>query len=246
MKLLIAILSSILLTCSVTVANPTIPTATTSTEYSTSTVLPSATTDAASSPLASSVAPSNKAKALLKSYIQTQQTHDEAKRKHALLETRYGVEIDLITELEEILEDFERKYRKSKQGSNHNNKLLKARFDCEFQSSKLIGLTRELSESEYGIAELSWKLYLIAKELVALVFGEILDKCLINERMSYILSSPIVVKQIAKVYDDLPQNPQHSNPSSSYEEATSSGTCPRPQRASSRIKTKVMSFFKQS
>ncbi|KAL5039124.1 hypothetical protein RTP6_7807 [Batrachochytrium dendrobatidis] len=99
MKLAVAVLSSILLACSVTTANPIDPSATTDAETITSTVIPSETTDVEASTLPTpnpngigldSLDPlSDSIKELLKSYHRKHVGFEEQVKKCELLKSQY-------------------------------------------------------------------------------------------------------------------------------------------------------------
>ncbi|KAK5672737.1 hypothetical protein QVD99_000238 [Batrachochytrium dendrobatidis] len=147
MKLAVAVLSSILLACSVTTANPVNPSATTDVETSTSTVIPSATTDveAITSPtpnpngiglggldqLPSSI------KELLDKHLKLSHARDEQKKVCDPLKPEYDSQIMLVAGLETKIQVLERKFQRSGGSPKYDGEIQKTKADLEAQKVKL-------------------------------------------------------------------------------------------------------------
>ncbi|KAL5033967.1 hypothetical protein BDEG_21959 [Batrachochytrium dendrobatidis JEL423] len=161
MKLLIAVLSSILVACSVTTANPIDPSETTSTESSASTVLPSvATTTYASSLAVSSsqatnlVDPSklsNSDMNLIREYVQAKADRESAMEVYGSAESENLAQRELINRLGEQLALLKYKFPDRKSNSECEKKVKKIKQELEFQKKILDKLKKRYTKvrSEY-------------------------------------------------------------------------------------------------
>ncbi|OAJ43901.1 hypothetical protein BDEG_27214 [Batrachochytrium dendrobatidis JEL423] len=150
MKLAVAVLSSILLACSVTTANPIDPSATTDAETITSTVIPSETTDVEASTLPTpnpngigldSLDPlSDSIKELLKSYHRKHVGFEEQVKKCELLKSQYKDQQTMVKHAKRKLHVV--KHRSLRDGGNrkHGNEIWDNMRDTKIQELKLADL----------------------------------------------------------------------------------------------------------
>ncbi|KAK6091073.1 hypothetical protein MT418_008366 [Batrachochytrium dendrobatidis] len=167
MKLAVAVLSSILLACSVTTANPVDPSESTDDEDGISTFIPSATTDteyslwivpnpdgiglgALDDPL-----PDN-FKNLLDKYAEIQDARNQQSKIYWPLESRYDSQYDVLMGYEKDLEIL--KYQSQKGNGNPKyGDIEKTKLDLEDQRSKLVKLRKSFDECQSEIGRLAEK-----------------------------------------------------------------------------------------
>ncbi|KAK6096879.1 hypothetical protein MT418_002530 [Batrachochytrium dendrobatidis] len=183
MKLAVAVLSSILLACSVTIANPIDPSATTDVETSTSTVIPSATTDVEAStsstpnpngiglgaldyPLPDSI------KELLEKY--------EKKGKIAMNKKKVKIYI------------LKHKYQGNGGSSEYDNEIQETKSNLETQKAKLADLGKDYHECVLEKNSLEFEMSRIEVKLVECVFGEPWDPKSFDQQLSLIDKHPSV------------------------------------------------------
>ncbi|KAK5672306.1 hypothetical protein QVD99_001410 [Batrachochytrium dendrobatidis] len=247
MKLAVAVLSSILLACSVTTANPVNPSATTDVETSTSTVIPSATTDveAITSPtpnpngiglggldqLPSSI------KELLDKHLKLSHARDEQKKVCDPLKPESG-------------------------GSpKYDGEIQKTKADLEAQKVKLKDIRSRYYECQLKTCYIELDLSLIKIELVECVFGETWDPESTERKLLLIGQHPSVMRyfgelgnkgQSSECNECLGQNPsdqqQHQEPQPSPNTSSGSGSPGQKapsnrQKGSSKFMGKLKSFF---
>ncbi|KAK5670182.1 hypothetical protein QVD99_003329 [Batrachochytrium dendrobatidis] len=173
MKLAVAVLSSILLACSVTIANPIDPSATTSTEAITSpTPNPNGIGISGLDPLSDSV------KDLLDKYIELEDDRNEQGKKCKLLQSEYDNQQKLIADLEtKIYTRLDLEAQKSKLAD-----FGKSRQDCEFKCS---GFVAGKSMIEIG--------------LVNLIFGESWNPRSFEQQFFLIATHPSVMSYLGEL-----------------------------------------------
>ncbi|KAK5670224.1 hypothetical protein QVD99_003324 [Batrachochytrium dendrobatidis] len=253
MKLAIA-LSSILLVCSVTTANPVNPSATTSAEPSSSTAAFTTTTDSYSNFLpASSVQAINSVdlsklsdddKSLMGKYLETSENHKKMKETQRPAESK-------IFDQKALIERLDEKHTKLL-GKSHNNggfvyeiraKRIKSRLDK--QKKILLKLEKEYQSLNFKILDYDWELDVIREELTKRLFGDDLDQSSIDSYIAFIKFNPRFIESIYSSLNRTPgqqpgteqastsgtqnQSQYRENPSSSTHEAPKSS---RPQKKS--------------
>ncbi|KAK5667084.1 hypothetical protein QVD99_006300 [Batrachochytrium dendrobatidis] len=221
MRFAVTILSSILLACSVTIANPVHSSATTdaehdpltivssttaSTEYDYLTVVPSSTTSTDSSPSStpntSDVDPSDSdsdstpdgVDELLKRYSKKQKDYSNKGKECEFIELQYGNQKSLINRLEKKVADLKSKHQKNK---------IKLRFGGGREVKELEDRLKtgypELSELEKKKKKcrleqenIEYELDLIKLAMVGCIFTESPNTQSLNERFSRTISRPLV------------------------------------------------------
>ncbi|KAJ8327859.1 hypothetical protein O5D80_003256 [Batrachochytrium dendrobatidis] len=203
MKLAVAVLSSILLACSVTIANPIDPSATTDVETSTSTVIPSATTDVEAStsstpnpngiglgaldyPLPDSI------KELLEKYEKKRQNRNEQKKKCELLRFQYDNQDARVADLERKIYILKHKYQGNGGSSEYDNEIQETKSNLETQKAKLADLGKDYHECVLEKNSLEFEMSRIEVKLVECVFGEPWDPKSFDQQLSLIDKHPSV------------------------------------------------------
>ncbi|OAJ44641.1 hypothetical protein BDEG_27851 [Batrachochytrium dendrobatidis JEL423] len=227
MKLAVTVLSSILFACSVTTANPVNPSATTSTDASTSTTQPTATESnksglwtASNEEIATWVDVSQFTKAdaeLIKQYLKLTQKYEKAKEMRNLLKKETGVQEKLVKQLDQESWWFLRQFKKGK-GPKYGKKLNEAREKYRKEEIKRIKLEKEYHKADLENIDLNFKLDFSKKELTKLLFGDNLDSPLFYSHMHFMASNIGFVENILKFL-----NLQLDQQSES-EQASTSGT----------------------
>ncbi|KAJ8330325.1 hypothetical protein O5D80_001326 [Batrachochytrium dendrobatidis] len=264
MKLAIA-LSSILLVCSVTTANPVNPSATTSAEPSSSTAAFTTTTDPYSNFLpASSVQAINSVdlsklsdddKSLMGKYLETSENHKKMKETQRPAESKIFDQKALIERLDET--------HAKLLGKSHNNggfvyeiraKRIKSRLDK--QKKILLKLEKEYQSLNFKILDYDWELDVIREELTKRLFGDDLDQSSIDSYIAFMKFNPRFIESIYSSLNRMPgqqtgteqastsgtqnQSQYRENPSSTHEAPKS----PRPQKKSRSRAKKAYSKIK--
>ncbi|EGF77669.1 hypothetical protein BATDEDRAFT_27294 [Batrachochytrium dendrobatidis JAM81] len=169
MKLAVIVLSSILLACSVTIANPILPSATTSTESIISpTHNPNGIGLGGLDPIPNII------KDLLKEYIELE---------HALEK-----KIQVLGYISQTSGD----------GPEYNVEIRKNKLDFEIQKSKLANLKKSLQGCESKYSYLTVKVEQINVELVDLIFGESWNPKLFGRKLYDINSNPFIRSYLEK------------------------------------------------
>ncbi|KAJ8325405.1 hypothetical protein O5D80_006341 [Batrachochytrium dendrobatidis] len=167
MKLAVAVLSSILLACSVTIANPIDPSATTSTKSITSpTPNPNGIGLGGLDPLSDSV------KDLLKEYIELEDDRNEQGKKCKLLQSEYDNQQKLIADLETKIYVLGGKSQRNGDNSKYDGEIQKTRLDLEAQKSKLADLGKSRQDCEFKCSGFVAGKSMIEIGLVNLIFGK--------------------------------------------------------------------------
>ncbi|EGF81691.1 hypothetical protein BATDEDRAFT_23219 [Batrachochytrium dendrobatidis JAM81] len=143
MKLAVAVLSSILLACSVTIANPVDPSATTSTESITSpTHNPNGIGLGGLDPIPNII------KDLLKEYIELEHGRDEQEKLYGSLKPQYDHQHKLVKRLKKKIQVLGYISQASGDGPEYNGEIRKNKLDFEIQKSKLANLKKSLQGCE--------------------------------------------------------------------------------------------------
>ncbi|KAK5664590.1 hypothetical protein QVD99_008649 [Batrachochytrium dendrobatidis] len=205
MKLPIAALSSILFVCSVTIANPVVPSTTASTEHVSSTVVPSSTTSTESNP---SATPNTNGldlsrldslsvdiEDLLDNYSERKHDHDRHRKECELIRLRLEDQEDLVSHLEEEFDDLKFEL----QGNGHSDseysdddEMERTEFELQNGYSKLIRLERKDKMCRLKHTRFTRQLKLVKIDLVKSVFGASFNIELLEEQLSLILSHSLV------------------------------------------------------
>ncbi|EGF79831.1 hypothetical protein BATDEDRAFT_25255 [Batrachochytrium dendrobatidis JAM81] len=184
MKLLIAVLSSILLACSVTIANPILPSETTSTKSSTSpTPNPNGIGLGGLNPLPDII------KEFLKEYAEIQYGFEEQEKICDSLKSEYDSQTMLVTDLETKIQDLEEKSQTSGDGPEYNGKIQKTKIDLEAQKAKLEDLGSRYSECVFEKNNIKFGMNRVEIKLVESVFG-IWDPRSFNQKITLIGKHP--------------------------------------------------------
>ncbi|KAJ8330319.1 hypothetical protein O5D80_001320 [Batrachochytrium dendrobatidis] len=181
MKLAVAVLSSILLVCSVTIANPVKPSESTDTEASISTFIPTATTyvEARTFPTPNpngiglgglNTLPSS-IKDLLKEYEKTKHDRIEQKKICDSLRFQYEDQKKLVKDLKKKIKALKHKSRGNSGGSEYDGEIQESESNFEAQKAKLANLKKSRKECESKYRGIVSELELISIKLVVLVFG---------------------------------------------------------------------------
>ncbi|KAJ8325393.1 hypothetical protein O5D80_006329 [Batrachochytrium dendrobatidis] len=215
MKLAVAVLSSILLACSVTIANPIDPSATTSTESSTSTFIPSAKGIGISGldPLPGNV------KHLLDKYVEIKDGRNQQEKIYCPLKSRYDSQCEVVINLKGKIEVLEYQSRRNGGSSKHNDIIQKAKLDLEHQRSKFAKFRKDLEACQSEIGRLVEKEWKTDKRIVGLVFGTPVNIAAVPHQTFLIKEAPSVkdyLEQQLLKYESVDQNPsdqEYQNPS---------------------------------
>ncbi|KAK6096857.1 hypothetical protein MT418_002513 [Batrachochytrium dendrobatidis] len=154
MKLAVAVLSSILLVCSATTANPVNPSATTDAEASTSTVIPSENgigLGALDDPLPGNV------KHLLDKYAEIEDGRNQQRKIYWPLKSRYDSQYDVLMGVKKDLKVLE--YLSQDDDSlKYYIEIRKTKLDHEKQLSKLDKIRKSFDECQFKIGLLVEKI----------------------------------------------------------------------------------------
>ncbi|KAJ8328686.1 hypothetical protein O5D80_002670 [Batrachochytrium dendrobatidis] len=201
MKLLIAVLSSILVACSVTIATPIDPSEITSTESSASTALPSmATTTYPSSlptpdkngiDLDNLVSLPSNIEDLLKEYLERRHSRNEQRKVCESIKSEYYDQHKLLSDLKKRIQALKGKSGKNGGSSKHNGKIRKVEFELEGQYFKLDKLKKGFEECKSKYDRLDFELKLVKIQLVECVFGEPWNVQSLNQKLSLIRVHPV-------------------------------------------------------
>ncbi|KAK5669102.1 hypothetical protein QVD99_004864 [Batrachochytrium dendrobatidis] len=236
MKLAVAVLSSILLACSVTTANPVNPSATTDVETSTSTVIPSATTDveAITSPtpnpngiglggldqLPSSI------KELLDKHLKLSHARDEQKKVCDPLKPEYDSQIMLVIDLKTKIEVLEEKSQKNGGSPEYDGEIQKTKLDLEAQRSKLEDIEKRYNECQLKKNGLESEIYLTKMRLVYLVFGDSSNFRLFDQQLYLINKHPSVKGYLGELSLEYSKTPGQSSSGQQHQESQPSSSRP--------------------
>ncbi|KAJ8329158.1 hypothetical protein O5D80_003102 [Batrachochytrium dendrobatidis] len=263
MKLAVAVLSSILLACSVTTANPIDPSATTDVETSTSTVIPSATTStqASTSPTPNpngiglgglDDALPDSIKDLLERYKKTKHDLNQQGKICDPLKPEYDSQIMLVIDLKTKIQDLEEKSQKNGDSPEYDGEIQKTKLDLEAQRSKLEDIEKRYNECQLKKNGLESEIYLTKMRLVYLVFGDSSNFRLFDQQLYLINKHPSVkgyLGELSLEYSKIPgqsssgQQCQESQPSSSRPSGSGSSRQKAPSKKRKRV-SKLMSGLK--
>ncbi|EGF82286.1 hypothetical protein BATDEDRAFT_86556 [Batrachochytrium dendrobatidis JAM81] len=232
MKLLAAVLVSILLAFSVATANTVLPSVTTSTYFSSCTVLSSTTTSTdPSSSTALSVSIVNiefssgrtfnadlinqsifsvEVKNMVNDYLQKKHDYGEAIKIRNSARDTVVVQKQTIAELNERYQQLKRKSQKSKNALKHKSRLDRLKLELENQSSRVFRLQKHMHALEYEHDQASLKLEQQGRRLADIFLGEFPDASRISLRVD-LEPKPVFIT----LADNLPNNLPNSIPNRS-------------------------------
>ncbi|KAL5039357.1 hypothetical protein RTP6_006528 [Batrachochytrium dendrobatidis] len=212
MKLSVAVLSSILLTCSVTIAKPVHPSTTASTDHVSSTVVPSSTTSTESNPsetpntssagLGRHAPFSKDMKELLKNY--SNRNHECTKQEEdcELIDLEIEDQEKLVKALEKDIQALENgpeeiRLRNSKYSNDLNAKRHKRRLYKE--KSKLEDLKKKAKKCQSKLKSCKNKLKHCKEKVVQFVFKGPFDPEHLEDYFSRTVSKSLVKKYLLKI-----------------------------------------------
>ncbi|KAK5670549.1 hypothetical protein QVD99_003228 [Batrachochytrium dendrobatidis] len=175
MKLAVAVLSSILLACSVTTASPVKPSI------------------GGLDPLPRNV------KYLLEKYAEIQDDRNQQRKMHQLLKSRYDSQREVIMIYEKKLETLKKKPQRKGGDPEHDEKIQKAKLDLEAQYSKFVKLRKEFDECESKLGDLVEKEWETDQQIVSLVFGTPLNVATVAHQASLIKETPSAKNYLEKI-----------------------------------------------
>ncbi|KAK5670519.1 hypothetical protein QVD99_003199 [Batrachochytrium dendrobatidis] len=201
MKLSVAVLSSILLVCSVTTANPVVPSTTASTDHVSSTVVPSSTTSTESNPsttpntddvnLGSLDSLSVDIEDLLENYSERKHDHDRHTKECELIKFQFEDQQKLVKHLRERFDALKLEL----QGNGHSDseysdddEMERVGHELEDGYSKLIKLERKDKKCSFKNSYFTRQLKLVQIDLVKSVFGTSFNIELFDKQLLLILS----------------------------------------------------------
>ncbi|EGF78961.1 hypothetical protein BATDEDRAFT_26406 [Batrachochytrium dendrobatidis JAM81] len=192
MKLAVAVLSSILFACSVTIANPILPSETTSTESITSpTPNPNGIGLDGLNPLPDSI------KNLLDKYVEIQDGFEEQEKICDSLKPQYDSQTMLVTNLETKIQDLEEKSQDD-DSLKYYIEIRKTKIDLEAQKSKLEYLKKRYSECVLKKNDLKFGMNRVEIRLVESVFGTWNYRSL-NQKIASIGTYPSVMRYFGEL-----------------------------------------------
>ncbi|KAK5665563.1 hypothetical protein QVD99_007909 [Batrachochytrium dendrobatidis] len=198
MKLAVTVLSSILLACSVTTANPVNPSATTSTDASTSTV-----SSLGNGYFFYKSIFSVGNKCLIKKYLQKKETHERARRVYDLLKKETEVQEKRVAMLNER---YHKLIQKSKQGNGnlgYKDSLEKFQLELEKQSHKLDKLKDKHLKHSALCDKLFSKLWNVQSAIVHTFFKETPNIPTVATRIRLLESNPEIAAYISKLQNEM-------------------------------------------
>ncbi|KAJ8330324.1 hypothetical protein O5D80_001325 [Batrachochytrium dendrobatidis] len=198
MKLAITVLSSILAICSVTVAKPVNPSATTSVESSTSTAVPSAQTTG----WINFDQLSEEGMNLIKEYARVNKQHNEAKAMCGSTESIIVSQEKLVKGLASELKDLMDKTHKSKDGSKYEEEVKKANARFGEQHYLFLQFEKKCMDSYWDNSGIRLQLTKIKNKLVKLLFGEHISAELVEDYMQ-LLESDFMFMKLVKEFEAL-------------------------------------------
>ncbi|KAL5040086.1 hypothetical protein RTP6_007650 [Batrachochytrium dendrobatidis] len=204
MKLAVTVLSSVLLACSVTIANPVLPSATADAESSTLTVLPTATTStyssSSSTPNVNSIhldgidSLSTGTKDLFKQFLKKERACDEQKNTCSSIEQNYHRQQKLVKGLKKRVDASKLRFMKGSGNLRYSDdgEMEELKIELKEQYLKLINLEKshQKCDSDYGHFHLELKL--IKMKLVKLFFGGPCNLELLEEQFLHIILHPVI------------------------------------------------------
>ncbi|KAJ8330598.1 hypothetical protein O5D80_001573 [Batrachochytrium dendrobatidis] len=204
MKLAVTVLASILFACSVTTANPVNPSATTSTDASTSTVYSAQTT-----PSVDLSKLSEGGINLIKIYIKANQDHEKAIKLRNLAKNAVTAQKIIMAELNEKLLRLKSESRKGNDKLQHAYTLERLRLKLQKQSRRLDMLeTKYLGHSLYNVI---WGLWDSKLELAKHFFKEFLgEKLTVNACIELLESNYEVLACIRRLKNEMLKSEQAS------------------------------------
>ncbi|OAJ44151.1 hypothetical protein BDEG_27417 [Batrachochytrium dendrobatidis JEL423] len=202
MKLSVAVLSSILLVCSVTIANPVVPSTTASTDHVSLTAAPSSTTSTESNPSATPITDgvnldglvslSVDMKSLLKKIVKKQHVYTQQKIICEATEIK-SYKQQKEVKLQEIkVEKSKNALLKNNGDLRYNVKLQEVERNLRNGNSKLAKLEKSEKECNIHCNRFLYELNLLREELLKYLFGDLWNSRPLDELLSRIDSHPVV------------------------------------------------------
>ncbi|KAK6096286.1 hypothetical protein MT418_004135 [Batrachochytrium dendrobatidis] len=187
MKLAVAVLSSILLACSVTTASPVNPSAAKNTGASTS-----ADTSSTNGIGIDNLSPiPDEIKYLLKKHILIQDARNQQEKMYGPLKSRYDSRYQVLMGVKKDLENLKSEAQKGN-GNPKYGKTEKTKPDLEAQDSKFGKLRKSLDDCQSEITRLVEKEWENDKRIVSFVFGTPLNLASVAHQASLIKERPSV------------------------------------------------------
>ncbi|KAJ8328652.1 hypothetical protein O5D80_002641 [Batrachochytrium dendrobatidis] len=194
MKLAVAVLSSILFACSVTIANPIDPSETTSTESSTSpTPNPNGIGLDGLNPLPNII------KDLLNKYIELEHGRDEQEKLYGSLKPQYDHQHKLVKDLEKRIRLLEFISQTSGDNQKYYGEIQETKLNLEAQRSKLFDFGSRYYECQLKTCYIELDLSLIKIELVECVFGGPWDSKSTDRKLFLIGTYPSVMRYFGEL-----------------------------------------------
>ncbi|KAJ8322650.1 hypothetical protein O5D80_008617 [Batrachochytrium dendrobatidis] len=194
MKLAVAVLSLILLACSVTTASPVKPSATTDVESNTfPTHNPNGIGISGLDTLPNII------KDLLKEYVKIDYDRNQQKIPHRFTKHQYIDQQNLVKLLGRKIKVLEYKLRKNGGSPEYDGEIQKAKFDLEIQKSKLADLRRRYHECEFRYNYFKIRLQAINEQLVKFVFGRTWNSGSFDQKLVSIGSHPSVMEYLEEL-----------------------------------------------
>ncbi|OAJ45448.1 hypothetical protein BDEG_28588 [Batrachochytrium dendrobatidis JEL423] len=189
MKLAVAVLSSILFACSVTIANPIDPSATTSTESNTSpTHNPNGIGLGGLNPLPNII------KDLLEKHLKLNHNRNHYGRICNSLKSEYEDQKKLVMNLGRKIQVLKHKAQGNSGGPKYDDEIQETKVDLKAQKAKLADLGKDYHECESECNSISFELELVEIDLVELVFGGPWDPKSFGQQLSLIGKHPSVME----------------------------------------------------
>ncbi|EGF76025.1 hypothetical protein BATDEDRAFT_27249 [Batrachochytrium dendrobatidis JAM81] len=249
MKLPTAVLSSILLICSVTIAKPILPTETTDTVYN-----PSATPNPNSIDLGSLDSLSADMKNLLKEYSKVHNDYNRKKKECELIDLEHSNLRSTKSHLEKKISNLKRKMLTNKfklKSNNGNDRMKELEQKLEKEESDFAFLQRKKNRCKFELSRFDYDLELIIISLVEFVFKEPFTAQTLDGQLLRILSHPIVKQYLGELCEQSSACSGGSGQSSNFEQQrqdpqpspqTQSGFRSFGQRLSSGIRSGFSKF----
>ncbi|KAK5670522.1 hypothetical protein QVD99_003202 [Batrachochytrium dendrobatidis] len=212
MKLSVAVLSSILLVCSVTTANPIHPSSTASTEYVSSTAIPSSTTSTEFNPSATPNANgidlgsldsfSDDIQDLFKNYLKKQHDYDEHKKKCKLIKLQFEDQQKLVKHTRERFGNLRRTAQRNGRGNSKysdDDEMKELRNKFQEGHSRLGELQRKKNKCRFELSHFNQQLDFAKVNLVEFIFGASFNLESLDGQLLLILSDPYAKQYLGEL-----------------------------------------------
>ncbi|KAJ8330062.1 hypothetical protein O5D80_001639 [Batrachochytrium dendrobatidis] len=216
MKLPIAVLSSILLVCSVTIAKPIHPSTTTDTVYN-----PSSASNTNGASLRSLVLPPVDMKSLLKEYSKVHNDYNRKKKECELIDLEHSNLRSTKSHLEKKISNLERKTLTNKlklKSNNGNDRMKELEQKLEKEESDFGFLQRKKNRCKFELSRFDYDLELIKISLVEFVSEEPFNVQTFDGQLLRILSHPVVKQYLGELCEQSSACSGGSGQSSNFEQ----------------------------